>query len=421
MGFFSRFFGTPTREDFARRVIQHLRGQTDEAITYDAATYSVSIGDGGSDRRMLHLGNFYTMFVRAERRERDAFIVDMLARHSGNDEPLPETFDEARALLLPAMRSRCYQAFSRLSGLANGMTLPDMAQRPYNSELALGLVIDAEDKMFALTTETLDKWGVSYDEALEVATANLRATDWEFQSVAAGLFASANGDCYDATRMLLLDGIAQLPVRGRPVIMVPNRNALLVAGDMDPDALIAMAQLCAEQIEEPQSISATPLVLSEGAWQPLALDAAHPAAHAMRVARLKHEASLYAEQKTLLEAVAARNGDDVHIASYSVFRHETGALVSVATWIDGIPQLLPRTEILSLVRVAGDASKVLGYVRWTDALRVMEQSFQPTGDYPPRFGISDFPSTEQQLAMHLQRDPMELLQLVAKDSAGAMA
>src|SRR5687768_9077849 len=105
MGFLSRVFGTPSREDFAKDVIRTLRSQGERGeIAFDAATFSLKV-EGGENPSLISLGNFYSIFARTPRGERQQFIVSFLRKVHAGFKPLPKNFAEARQRLLPNLRS----------------------------------------------------------------------------------------------------------------------------------------------------------------------------------------------------------------------------------------------------------------------------------------------------------------------------
>ena len=83
--------------------------------------------------------------------------------------------------------------------------------------------------MRSIIQEDLDKWGVSLYEALEAARRNLEQMgNIAFASLqndaGDGVYFSAVGDNYDASRLVMLDLIRKFQVRGDYVAMVPNRE-----------------------------------------------------------------------------------------------------------------------------------------------------------------------------------------------------
>ena len=129
--------------------------------------------------------------------------------------------------------------------------------RPYSifgEHFAVGLVYDLPESMAHVTQAHLDKWGVTLYEALEVARQNLAEKQFAFvgPSEGDGLWCAMQKDSYDAARILLLDTIRGFRVRGDVVAMIPNREALLVTGSEDLDALKGMLQLATEAIQQPR-------------------------------------------------------------------------------------------------------------------------------------------------------------------------
>jgi hypothetical protein len=49
-------------------------------------------------------------------------------------------------------------------------------------------------------------------------------------------------DNYDPARLLLLDKIRQPKIKGDPVILIPNRDSLLLTGSKDPKGLLGWVQ-----------------------------------------------------------------------------------------------------------------------------------------------------------------------------------
>ena len=62
------------------------------------------------------------------------------------------------------------------------------------------------------------------------------------------------GDCYDASRLLLLDTIRQFRVKGDYIAMVPNRDTLIVTGAEDADGLKAMVGLAKDAVQKPRHL-----------------------------------------------------------------------------------------------------------------------------------------------------------------------
>ncbi len=393
MGFFSKLFAAPARESFARIVADVLRedGVTDP-ISFDEGAFALRIGDGIT-ARILHLGNLQERFLREQQPDREEVLRAYVRRYRASS--APKSFRDAQQRLLPHVRGLSDFSFSNLMARAGDLQRDDRPFRLLTEEIGIGLMLDDAEMMRGVDHEQLAAWGVAEDEAMRVALDNLRArTDPQFEQQQAGLWVSGWRDGYDASRILLPDVVADLPVRGRPVLVVPHPNLLAVTGDDDPAGLVAMARLAASAFEDAQPISVTPLVHEDDAWQALQLDDDHPAASAMALVRLRLEVQRYDRQQELLEAEALREGDEILVAPFIGTRDsETGAYFSHCPWREDFRQSLPRTDRVGFV---SDDRGPRGFADWVDVLRVMGSAIKPTNDYPPRYAVETFP-TEAQL------------------------
>jgi hypothetical protein len=205
-----------------------------------------------------------------------------------------------------------------------------------------------------------------------------------------GLFVSQWRDGLDASRLLLSDIVAALPVTGDPVAMVPTRNTLLVAGADDSGGLLALADAAAETLSTTdQPLSARPLRLRDGQWTDLALDAEK---HAAFVDLMRGQWTReYAEQKQLLDQLHAQSDDDIIVADYAPMQNRhTGKPFCMTFWVDGFVNLLPRADAV----VLKSAAEVV-VVPWKAATAVIAHRLAATDHYPIRYRAEAFPSAAE--------------------------
>jgi hypothetical protein len=123
----------------------------------------------------------------------------------------------------------------------------------------------------------LTTWGVGFEEAMRVALDNLRQISGpDLEPIAPGVWRSPWRDNYDASRLLLTDLIESHGVEGDPVLMVPNRDTLLLTGSDDVAGLAVMAAAAGEATEHPRPIHAIPVRLEFGSWSPFLPPEGHP-------------------------------------------------------------------------------------------------------------------------------------------------
>jgi hypothetical protein len=228
--------------------------------------------------------------------------------------------------------------------------------------------------------------------------------------VGEGVFISANSDNYDASRLVLLDLIRKIPVRGEPIAMVPNRDTLIVTGSEDEAGLKVMCKVGEDSFQKPRPISTVALRLVGDQWESWLPEPARPVYGKLRELKLRTLGMEYTDQKELLDQIHRQAHKDLFVAAYSALqRKDTGQVSTYCVWTAGVTSLLPETDDIILLRpdvAAGKASIAAagGFQRVRD---VAGDLMRPQGTYPERYLVQEFPS-EQQLALIGKRDWPEL-------------
>jgi hypothetical protein len=376
-------------DDVARALIPHLRAlRPSSTFDFDAALGTIRTQDGG----VINLANLHTDYLRTPPDQRDkllrTFAMGVLPPE------VPSSFAEAKDALLPALRYLPGMDQSRIVAEHESLDAITESMLPFSASLLVSVVHDTEHAMQQVSSETLKGWGMTPAQALEVAVDNLRhRAPPRFHEIAPGLWCSGYGDYYDAARILLPELVWQLRLAGTPVAMVPNRACLLVAGDMDSEALLSMIAKAREVLTaESRPLASEMLRLEDGRWLPW--QPPMPAA-AAALAKLQAEitAGDYAAQKQVLDELHQRRGSDVFVATCSLVQRPDGQLLSYSVLSKGVDTWLPRTDRVVFVdpdRPKG-AKKV---VEW----RVFEAQFghhiEALALVPPRFHVREHPSDE---------------------------
>jgi hypothetical protein len=396
--------GTPSMEMVARRAMRAVESQGATNVSFDAKRGVVQCVVAGN-ASMISLANLYADVLRAPRRRRDdvirRFVQAVVLPVSL--EP-PASFEQARARLVPIVRTLADDAFAVLNTerLATPGAPADnarMAARPIAGDLIAGIAYDSPQAMQRITADQLARWGVSLERAFDEATQNLRAMPERggWRALGAGLWSGEWGDSYESSRVLLPDLIHRLGVAD-PVVLMPLRHMLLVASARNEPALVAMAGAARGLIEEnTRWLSLQPLALTSDGWQLFVPpDAVRPAFEDLLCIE---QASTYGEQNTLLEEINRRQALDIYVAKVSVMqRREGGRLLSWCVWSQGVDTLLPRTLVVVFNRVAPGgtgAEREHLTVRWDAVQAIAGALMMPTGHAPPRWRVSAFPDAAQ--------------------------
>lgn len=394
MGILDLFRRAPTPERFARLFEQRARAQGfDKPMAYDPAAFRMVIGDGGN---LFNLTNAFHDYCAAPRALRETVLLRYLA---GLDmPPLASTFAEAKAHLMPAVRSRAYFEFLRLSKL-----IEDGGERGAGPALALGddaiilLAYDTEHALSVLDQSHLDDWGVTPEAALEAALANLRDRSGDrLVDLGDGVLAGDWGDAYDSARIMLPD-LAYRAVRGgEPLMMIPTRGCFLLTSSNCSGGQMAMiGHAHASMREHGRVVSAAMYAVRDGrVVQHVPDDSAVALAlHELRAVNLADD---YASQKDLLEALHEKTGADVFVATVDIVSNKaTGRIRSYCTWAEGVVTLLPKTDLVAMG--ARDAAGNVGtakFLAWDDAVRIGGDLMQEAEGYPVRYLVKAFPSAQ---------------------------
>src|SRR5205085_917303 len=194
---------------------------------------------------------------------------------------LPVEFSDVHPDLLPVIRSRFYLESVTLQSRARGGEGLAVPQQPIGDHLSLSLVYDLPQAMRSIIQEDLDKWEVSLYEAIEAARQNLEQIgNISFASLQGGggegVYISATGDNYDASRLVMLDLVRKMPVRGDYIAMVPNRDTLVITGSEDTAGLQVMCKVAEDSFQKPRPISTVALRLVDDEWESWVPDADSP-------------------------------------------------------------------------------------------------------------------------------------------------
>ncbi|MFP3758187.1 hypothetical protein SB751_30390, partial [Cupriavidus sp. SIMBA_020] len=82
------------------------------------------------------------------------------------------------------------------------------------------------------------------------------------------------------------------------------------------------------------------------------------------------------------------DGTDIFVATYTVYRRQNGELFSVSVWSDGVPTLLPETDIVVLYREATRQSAHVPMAALRDACGDLMTA---TAHRPVRYEVTAFP------------------------------
>jgi hypothetical protein len=399
MPMLDRMFGPPSREKFARMVIAGIRRAGEQRkIHFDSDRFCLR--PEADEVSVMNLTNVYAEFCSASKELRPKLLSNLVRNWFADRRMLPVSFGDVHPDLLPSVRSRTYFEFATLQlKLEGNRTAADYPQQILADHLAIGLVYDLPESMRTIVAADLENWGVTFYEALEAACANLRQKeDPVFVSPHEGVYLSATGDNYDASRVILTDMVHQFDVRGEMIAMVLNRDTLAITGSECIAGLRIMAARARQALTEPRPISTIALRLENDEWHEWLPPLDHSLHQELALLRMQSLGQQYAEQKELLDEHFRQKAGEVYVATFSAARNTlTGAFNSYCVWSDGVPSLLPKTEIVHFFRPGDDAERagIVATCDWDVMERELGTLLEPMDIYPPRFRVRSFPSAAQ--------------------------
>ncbi|WP_173140481.1 DUF1444 family protein [Kibdelosporangium persicum] len=341
------------------------------------------VGETGA--HSIFLGNLFAEVEHlspAERKEAvHQFVAAMFAQP---DEP--ESWEAAAPRLRPVLRTASYAQAGQVGGIT-------VASRPALRHLVEMIVIDHEHRMSLVNSDSLEEWGVTFDEAYRRGAQNLMVEGTHLARLDNGVLAVASEDTYESSRLVVPGWLAGLgeEVGIQPVAVVPSRDMMLIADERDDAAVRWMLDEALKIFaDHPRWLSPVPYKADEDgdivAWRP---SVGHPAYAAVRLAERTLETYEYREQRNRMERLFRQAGEDLQIAEYEVGTGSDGLARSVTTWPRGHDALLPYADDI-LFPADGGAFRV----PWSTVAEVLTTEWEEALTTPPRRRTLRWPDEE---------------------------
>jgi hypothetical protein len=401
MGLFGKFVGAPSKDKFARMVIDAIR-QAGETAPIDCDTKGFRLVSNGEASRTFNLSNVYDEYCGAPRPKRSDVLRNITKSWFSDRKKLPTDYEDVHPDLLPAVRNRADYEISQLDLQREVEPEFKWHYQVLGEHLGISLVYDLPEALVHLQDHHLKSWGVTFDEALEAAQRNLREmSNNSFENPASGVWRSPWRDNHDASRLILIDLIRELSIRGDPIAMLPNRDTLLVTGSEDENGLALIAEMAEEAMQEPRPLTAIAFRLDGNSWVPFLPRPDSPHFNRMKMLSVQSLGQGYADQKVALDALHEKKGEDAFVAAFSARqKSDTGEVSSYCVWSEGVDTLLPHTDHVMFFRLRGNEDgEVVGSASWDTAKRQVGHLMEPVGGYPERWRVRRFPSDAELKAM----------------------
>lgn len=293
----------------------------------------------------------------------------------------PTDWRDAAPLLRPAVRATSW-ANAAASSTADRTTVP--FGKPLVPFVKVVCAIDFEHSMSFATAPDLAAWGVSDEEALGTATANLARLRCPVRgSGPAALVLEPDGYASSWLAAPAALAGAAADVGGSVLAVAPTRDALVLVDAGQPDAVIDVLGTALEHYQvAARQLSPVPYLVSAAGIEPWLPSADHPARPSAEAAARYLTAAEYGHQRDRLEVLLRKAGEDVHLAKHTLMRRPEGSLWSWAPWVRQVTNgLLPQADAI----VLGDTDHpdARFAVRWDDAMRIAGDVLHEEAQYSP--------------------------------------
>jgi hypothetical protein len=391
------FFGPPSKKKFAAMLIKRIAaagGPTD--FVFDENTFVLK-----RKSQVAYLGNVHTAYCQATSKEIRTRLLDNFTSAllpQANQEP---TFDEVRPHLVATVRERVLFSFSSLHWEieTDEAQVPPQVSEPISAWFVRTLALDYPGHLAFVNEKQIQDWGILTEDAFAVGLENLRNATTPKFSHTQGVFKGTWDDDYDSSRILLPGLFDDLPIKGEPVVVIPNRLTLLVAGSDDPDAIVRMLTQAEEILQSTaKNQNMAPLILKGGQIAEYSVSPSSPIFNAVERARKMAAMTYYEEQKKILESLYEKSGKDLFVASYTLMRHQGAQdeFRSHGVWSRDIATLLPVTdEVIFHDHTLPEGSQIAAKCSWKRVCAVLGDLMLDTKMFPTRFYVSKFTTPEQ--------------------------
>jgi len=387
----------PGKDEFANRMIEAVRAAGDSTpIRYDADDFRLVTE--GEDRQIFNLTNVYREYCAASADRQKTLLRNAVRSWFSRLKGIPESFEDAASDLLPVVRNRSAFEFVRLRTRLEDMGNPNWPYLPLADHLGVGLVFDLPESIVQIQQHQFDEWGVSFEEGFQTACRNLwEISLHEFLDPRPGVWESPWHDNHDVARLLLPELIKHHEVKGQPVLMLPNRDTLLLTGSDDEAGLAYLVERVQAAMEQPRFLTGLAFRLVDDFLEPFLPEAGHPQHQPFHLLRVQSLARDYGEQQELLAALHEKTGEDVFVASYNALQNkEDGRVHSYCVWSEDVDSLLPETDQVFFIKQGdGDKPEMVSGADWDKVREVVGDLMEPQETYPERYLVREFPTAEQ--------------------------
>lgn len=373
------------KKQLVDELLAELKDQGRDDFSYKPDKNALESDSGA----MISLDNLYAEYRVLDEDERAEFVAR--TARGVNPPEIPSDWPSARKKLVSTVRDR---VFVELLALRADEPI-NVLQRPASDDLVELVVFDGEDSMQYVNEDHLSDWGKNGDEVFLEARKNLasRSQD-EWEEVSPGVWESPWADNNDVGRALLFPTLRKLGVKGDPVIFLPQRDHLIVAGSADPEGLEAAAGIVSERLELPRANTGRAWRLTKNGLVPYVPSKSE---EVLVVLRQEADAKDANEQKKALDERFEKDGTDLFVGTTLFTDDDDGVQRTYAVWTKGADTLMPKADYIVFVDLdMPEADRVVAAAKWDAVIKKVGSLVKADDTYwPRRYRVTNYPTASQ--------------------------
>lgn len=401
MGLFGRRKRETPEEAFLAEVAAILRATPGVTRVEPRPDFALDVHRGDGEPGVIFLQNIWFDSRQREGADRTAWLTEVV-RSLATVADRPETWEDARGRLMPAVRAASF--LSEVSGSERKALIA----RPLAPHLVLTVAIDDEHTMSFVSGDDLDRWQVDPDELFEEARVNLLRQRCPGEHLDGPALSIVGPDGYVSSWIASPGHVAaDLSIEEDDLVLVaPTRDDLIVTTKDDPTLEAILAWALESHRESPRSLSPVAYVKHGSGIAPWSVAPDHPLALSLQRAGALLFATEYDRQKASLDERDEQEGIDRWVASTLLAELPDGTYRTRAVWAEAVTDgLLPPVDDIAFVDESGDDVFLVG---WDVVLELAADALERVdGLDPPRWRFTGWPSDEAVAALRARGERPE--------------
>ncbi|WP_439671208.1 hypothetical protein AEMCBJ_01660 [Cupriavidus necator] len=387
------------RDAFAQKVIKTLKQiGVREPISYDKDTFAI-VAETSS--MTLNLSNAFAKYKATRGQARNIVLIQFaisFKEASKAGQQLEAPFSKIRNHLRPLVRSKALTDNERYMFKGDDLSMfKPTPRQAFSRDTNILLGYDAGNTVMTVEQPMLDRWGVSYAEALDIAMENLTArSEPRFKEIKQGLFTGDWNDYYDSSRLLLPTLFFACSNVSNPVVMIPTSEIIYVADKGNARAQLDMLQLVDNETSAITKVISTQMYhFVDG--KPTEYEPEDSSVLLKLDEIRKPLLQKYAQQqRQVVEGHLIETGDWAYFYPLQLFRGpQTGATGSMSIWSADMESIFPEADIIVVSKAT--AADNGGYVvrndpvlLWNDVIEKYGHLLQKMDGFPNLYRAAPF-------------------------------